>query len=460
MSALRTKLRPAVAAEEVRHLPIGEDDAGQRLDNFLVRLCRGVPKSHLYRLIRSGQLRVNGRRQGADYRLQAGDSVRLPPIRLAAEALPSGREPGAAARERVRRTRADLARRLPVLHEDESLLAIDKPASVAVHGGSGVSSGVIEQLRAARPQARFLELVHRLDRETSGVLLLALRRAALVALHAQLRERGADKRYLAIVTGRWPLRTRTLAFALHRHEAPDGDRRVSVQAGGQEAVTRVSGLLRFELPPLGEFSLVEARLETGRTHQIRVHLAHAGCPIVGDPKNAYDTYLEQLLANAEAAVDKAVELGVVDRARVGVTGHSHGALMAANLLAHSDLFRAGVASSGGYNKTLTPFGFQNERRSFWAAPKVYDQASTFFHADKVNEPLLIVHGSDDANPGTESLQSPRLFQAIRGTGGTTRLVMLPFEPHWYTAQESNEHFIAEMLAWFDRYVKPAQAAGK
>ena len=187
---------------------------------------------------------------------------------------------------------------------------------------------------------------------------------------------------------------------------------------------------------------------------------NASFPIVGDPKNAYDTYLEQLLANAEAAVDKAVELGVVDRARVGVTGHSHGALMAANLLAHSDLFRAGVASSGGYNKTLTPFGFQNERRSFWAAPKVYDQASTFFHADKVNEPLLIVHGSDDANPGTESLQSPRLFQAIRGTGGTTRLVMLPFEPHWYTAQESNEHFIAEMLAWFDRYVKPAQAAGK
>lgn len=284
MSALRTKPRPAVAAEEVRHLPIGEDDAGQRLDNFLVRLCRGVPKSHLYRLIRSGQLRVNGRRQSADYRLQAGDSVRLPPIRLAAEVVPPGREPGAAARERVRRTRADLARRLPVLHEDESLLAIDKPASVAVHGGSGVSSGVIEQLRAARPQARFLELVHRLDRETSGVLLLALRRAALVALHAQLRERGADKRYLAIVAGRWPLRTRTLAFPLHRHEAPDGDRRVSVQAGGQEAVTRVSGLLRFELPQLGEFSLVEARLETGRTHQIRVHLAHAGCPIVGDPK--------------------------------------------------------------------------------------------------------------------------------------------------------------------------------
>ncbi|MBO9718140.1 MAG: S9 family peptidase [Pseudoxanthomonas sp.] len=182
---------------------------------------------------------------------------------------------------------------------------------------------------------------------------------------------------------------------------------------------------------------------------------NASFPIVGDPKTAYDTYLEQLVANAQAAVDKAVELGVVDRDRIGVTGHSHGALMTANLLAHTDLFRAGVASSGGYNKTLTPFGFQNERRSFWAAPDVYAQASAFFHADAINEPLLIVHGADDANPGTESTQSPRLFQAIRGNGGTARLVMLPFEPHWYTAQESNEHFVAEMLAWFDRYVKGA-----
>lgn len=182
---------------------------------------------------------------------------------------------------------------------------------------------------------------------------------------------------------------------------------------------------------------------------------NAAFPIVGDPRNAYDTYIEQLVANAEAAVAKAVELGVVDPERIGVTGHSHGALMTANLLAHTDLFRAGVASSGGYNKTLTPFGFQNERRSFWAAPKVYDQASAFFHADRINEPLLIVHGSDDANPGTEVTQSPRLFQALRGLGATTRLVMLPYEPHWYAARESNEHFVAEMLAWFDRYVKDA-----
>ena len=184
-------------------------------------------------------------------------------------------------------------------------------------------------------------------------------------------------------------------------------------------------------------------------------LDNASFPIVGDPRNAYDTYLEQLVSDAEAAIAKGVEIGVVDPERVGVTGHSHGALMTANLLAHTDLFRAGVASSGGYNKSLTPFGFQNERRSFWAAPKVYDEASAWFHADKINEPLLIVHGSDDANPGTEVTQSPRLFQAIRGLGGTARLVMLPHEPHWYAARESNEHFVAEMLTWFDRYVKNA-----
>src|SRR5690606_31964209 len=185
VSTLRTKTESEAAPGPVRHVPIDDDDAGQRLDNFLVRLCREVPKSHLYRLIRSGQLRVNGKRRAADYRLQAGDSVRIPPIRLSPEAATAAREGGATGGDPGTRARAGLARRLPVLHEDEWLLAIGKPASVAVHGGSGVSSGVIEQLRAARPQARFLELVHRLDRETSGVLLVALKRAALVALHAQ-----------------------------------------------------------------------------------------------------------------------------------------------------------------------------------------------------------------------------------------------------------------------------------
>lgn len=184
---------------------------------------------------------------------------------------------------------------------------------------------------------------------------------------------------------------------------------------------------------------------------------NASFPIVGEPRKAYDTYLEQLVADAKAAVDKAVELGVVDRDRVGVTGHSHGALMTANLLAHTDIFRAGVATSGSYNKTLTPFGFQNETRSLWAATPVYEQASAFFHADKIKSPLLIMHGMDDANPGTETIQSPKLFQAIRGLGGTTRLVLLPYEPHRYTAMESNEQVVYEMLTWFDRYVKNAPA---
>ena len=180
-------------------------------------------------------------------------------------------------------------------------------------------------------------------------------------------------------------------------------------------------------------------------------------PIVGDPKKAYDTYMEQLVADAKAAVDEAVRLGVADPARIGVTGHSHGALMTANLLAHSDLFRAGVATSGSYNKTLTPFGFQSERRSVWEAPDVYQKVSPFFYADKMKTPLLIVHGADDANPGTTPLQANKLFEAIRGNGGTTRLVMLPHEPHWYTSMESNEQLVYEMVRWFDKYVKNASA---
>ncbi len=181
----------------------------------------------------------------------------------------------------------------------------------------------------------------------------------------------------------------------------------------------------------------------------------ASFPIVGDPRKAYDTYTEQLVANAKAAVDEAVRLGVTDPDRVGVTGHSHGALMTANLLAHSNLFRAGAATSGSYNKSLTPFGFQNERRSVWEAPEVYTKASTFFYADKLKTPLLIVHGGDDANPGTTPLQSVKLYEALRGNGGTTRLVMLPYEPHWYAARESNEQLVYEMIRWFDKYVKDA-----
>lgn len=186
----------------------------------------------------------------------------------------------------------------------------------------------------------------------------------------------------------------------------------------------------------------------------------AAFPIVGDPKKAYDTYTEQLVADAQAAIDQAVKSGVVDRNRVGVTGHSHGALMTVNVLAHTELFRAGVATSGSYNKTLTPFGFQSERRSVWQAPEVYKKVSPFFYADKIKKPLLIMHGADDANPGTTPMQASFLYEAIRGNGGTVRLVMLPHEPHWYTARESNEHEVFEMLSWFDKYVKDAPAQSK
>jgi dipeptidyl aminopeptidase/acylaminoacyl peptidase len=205
-------------------------------------------------------------------------------------------------------------------------------------------------------------------------------------------------------------------------------------SGSQETFTQ---LYEYKLLLLGGYAIID----------------NASFPIVGDPKKAYDTYLDQLVADAKAAVDEAVRLGVADPDRIGVTGHSHGALMTANLVAHSDLFRAGVATSGSYNKTLTPFGFQNERRSVWEAPDVYMKVSPFFVADKIKTPLLIMHGAEDANPGTTPLQASKLYEAIRGNGGTTRLVMLPHEPHWYTAMESNEQLIYEMLRWFDKYVK-------
>jgi len=206
--------------------------------------------------------------------------------------------------------------------------------------------------------------------------------------------------------------------------------------GSQETFTQ---LYEYRLCLLGGYAIID----------------DASFPIVGDPKKAYDTYLEQLVADAKAAVDEAVRLGVADPDRIGVTGHSHGALMTANLVAHSDLFRAGVATSGSYNKTLTPFGFQSERRSVWEATDVYLKVSPFFFADKIKIPLLIMHGAEDANPGTTPLQGVKLFEAIRGNGGTTRLVMLPYEPHWYTALESNEQLVYEMLRWFDKYVKNA-----
>lgn len=185
-------------------------------------------------------------------------------------------------------------------------------------------------------------------------------------------------------------------------------------------------------------------------------LDNATMPVVGDPLTVNDTFVKQIVDSAQAAIDKGVEMGVVDRERVGVGGHSYGAFMTANLLAHSDMFRAGIARSGAYNRTLTPFGFQSERRSFWEAPDLYAKVSPFFVAHKINEPILIMHGEADNNQGTYPIQSERLFAAISGNGGTARLVMLPLESHGYSAKESVEHTLYEMLEWFDKHVKNAK----
>ena len=254
-----------LSKDSVTWLTLSDEDEGQRIDNFLVRCLKGVPKSHVYRILRTGEVRLNSRRAAPTDRVHSGDRVRVPPIRLQAP-KPAG-TPG---------------RALPfgtVLLEDGWLLVVDKPAGVAVHGGSGVAQGVIERLRAARPEARFLELVHRLDRETSGVLLIATKRAALVDLHAQIREGRTDKRYLALVKGDWHGGGRTVRLPLQRHLLDSGDRRVSVSDEGREAVTHFR--VRTRLPG---WTLVEARLGTGRTHQIRVHLASIGHPIAGDDK--------------------------------------------------------------------------------------------------------------------------------------------------------------------------------
>jgi 23S rRNA pseudouridine955/2504/2580 synthase len=248
----------------VQLVTIVEEEAGQRIDNYLLRVCKGVPKSHIYRILRSGEVRVNKGRIDQLYRLQAGDVVRIPPIRTAEKDAGSAPVPGA---------------EFAIVHEDSHLLVIDKPAGVAVHGGSGVSYGVIEQLRASRPQAKFLELVHRLDRETSGLLLLAKKRSALTNLHEQMREGSTDKRYLTLVSGNWTNPRQHVKLPLHKYTTADGERRVVVQAGGQEAHTVFNLLRKWE-----SFALLEAELKTGRTHQIRVHLASSGFPIACDEK--------------------------------------------------------------------------------------------------------------------------------------------------------------------------------
>jgi dipeptidyl aminopeptidase/acylaminoacyl peptidase len=189
-------------------------------------------------------------------------------------------------------------------------------------------------------------------------------------------------------------------------------------------------------------------------------LDNATMPVVGDPETVNDTFIKQINDSAQAAIEKGVEMGVVDPERVGVGGHSYGAFMTANLLAHSDLFRAGIARSGAYNRTLTPFGFQGERRNFWEATELYTRISPFFYANKINEPILLIHGEADNNTGTFPIQSERLFAALQGTGGTARLVMLPHESHGYSARESVEHTLFEMISWFDKYVKNAKPREK
>ena len=273
---------PARAAPQVLHLTVDEAGAGQRLDNFLLRHLKGVPKTHVYRVIRCGEVRVNKGRASADTRVRPGDLVRVPPVRL------PDKPPAAAVP----------AREFDVLFEDERLLAIDKPPGVAVHGGSGVSFGVIEQLRRARPQLPFLELVHRLDRETSGVLLLAKKRSALTALQDQFRARGTAKSYAALVRGSWPAQVRRIDVPLHKFVQADGQRRVRASSAddalAKRAITQVRAVQCY-----AGFTLLDVAILTGRTHQIRVHLADAGHAIVGDAKYG-DFEFNRLLARGQA----------------------------------------------------------------------------------------------------------------------------------------------------------------
>ncbi len=258
-----------LSKDSVTWLEVGDEAEGQRIDNFLLHIAKGVPKSHIYRILRSGEVRVNKGRIEVEYRLKVGDVLRIPPIRVA----------------KMPDQTLVPAREFDIVYEDEALIIVNKPAGVAVHGGSGVSFGVIEQLRRARPQAKLLELAHRLDRETSGLLIVAKKRLALTRLHDQFREGVIAKRYLALVKGVWRNELQHVRLPLLKYLTAEGERRVSVDPAGKvsHSIVRLQTQWKKEWEK-ENFSLVEVELKTGRTHQIRVHLAHLGFPIAGDDK--------------------------------------------------------------------------------------------------------------------------------------------------------------------------------
>jgi 23S rRNA pseudouridine955/2504/2580 synthase len=260
---------PRQRATGVRYVEAGAGDEGQRIDNFLARILKDLPRSLIYRILRTGQVRVNGGRAKPEQRLKPGDRIRLPPLKQKPSTEPAS--PSRSLRELVAGA---------IVFEDRDLIVVNKPAGVAVHGGSGLSFGVIEALRAGRPELSELELVHRLDRETSGCLLIAKRRAVLRELHALLRDREMEKRYLALVCGRWPYGEKTIDLPLKTNLKQGGERVVKVHAAGQHAVTTFRPVQQF-----GKLAtLLDIAIGTGRTHQIRVHAAHAGHPVAGDDK--------------------------------------------------------------------------------------------------------------------------------------------------------------------------------
>jgi 23S rRNA pseudouridine955/2504/2580 synthase len=269
---------PAEAAVKVQQVEAGERGAGQRLDNFLARFLKDVPKTHIFRVIRKGEVRVNGKRAKPEQRLLASDIVRVPPVRTGA-AAPPRRAPPAMVENLIG----------AIVYEDPRLLVIDKPAGVAVHGGSGVSFGVIEGLRAARPDET-LELVHRIDRDTSGLLLISRKPAALRMLHALMRDGKVEKRYLALVKGKWELGRKRIDVPLRTDIRVGGERTVKAHESGKEAVSLFKPVQFFGK----KASLVEVSLETGRTHQIRVHAAHAGYPLAGDEKYGEEKFNETM----------------------------------------------------------------------------------------------------------------------------------------------------------------------